>query len=104
MAAASTDAPGAAQLLNPSMPAGAQAAGPPVPANQYVFEVAKDAAKDEIRQAVEGLFDVRVENVSVVNVKGKSKSFRMRPGRQKSWKKAYVRVQAGQTIEQLSAD
>ncbi|MBY6203723.1 50S ribosomal protein L23 [Halomonas denitrificans] len=72
--------------------------------NQYVFEVAKDAAKDEIRQAVEGLFDVRVENVSVVNVKGKSKSFRMRPGRQKSWKKAYVRVQAGQTIEQLSAD
>ncbi len=72
--------------------------------NQYVFEVAKDAAKDEIRQAVEGLFDVQVENVSVVNVKGKSKSFRMRPGRQKSWKKAYVRVQAGQTIEQLSAD
>lgn len=72
--------------------------------NQYVFEVARDAAKDEIRQAVEGLFDVQVENVSVVNVKGKSKSFRMRPGRQKSWKKAYVRLQAGQTIEQLSAD
>ena len=72
--------------------------------NQYVFEVARDAAKDEIRKAVEGLFDVQVENVSVVNVKGKSKSFRMRPGRQKSWKKAYVRLQAGQTIEQLSAD
>ncbi len=72
--------------------------------NQYVFEVAGDAVKAEIREAVEGLFDVKVDNVSVVNVKGKSKSFRMRPGRQKSWKKAYVRLQAGQTIEQLSAD
>ncbi len=72
--------------------------------NQYVFEVARDADKNEIRQAVEGLFDVRVQDVRVVNVKGKSKSFRMRPGRQKSWKKAYVRVAAGQTIEQLSGE
>ena len=72
--------------------------------NQYVFEVARDAAKGEIREAVEGLFDVKVDNVQVVNVKGKTKSFRLRPGRQKSWKKAYVRLQAGQTIEQLSAD
>ncbi|MEX0914883.1 MAG: 50S ribosomal protein L23 [Wenzhouxiangellaceae bacterium] len=72
--------------------------------NQYVFEVARDADKQEIRQAIEGLFDVKVDGVRVVNVKGKSKSFRMRPGRQKNWKKAYVRVQAGQSIEQLSAD
>jgi len=72
--------------------------------NQYVFEVARDADKNEIRQAVEGLFDVSVSDVRVLNVKGKSKSFRMRPGRQKSWKKAYVRVAAGQTIEQLSGD
>ena len=72
--------------------------------NQYVFEVARDAEKGEIREAVEGLFDVKVDNVRVVNVKGKTKSFRLRPGRQKSWKKAYVRLQAGQTIEQLSAD
>lgn len=72
--------------------------------NQYVFEVSRDADKNEIRQAVEGLFDVRVSDVRVVNVKGKSKSFRMRPGRQKSWKKAYVRVAAGQTIEQLSGE
>jgi len=72
--------------------------------NQYVFEVARDADKQEIRQAIEGLFDVNVSAVRVVNVKGKSKSFRMRPGRQKSWKKAYVRVQAGQSIEQLNAD
>ena len=72
--------------------------------NQYVFEVARDADKQEIRQAIEGLFDVNVSDVRVVNVKGKSKSFRMRPGRQKSWKKAYVRVQAGQSIEHLNAD
>lgn len=72
--------------------------------NQYVFEVARDADKAEIRQAVEGLFDVNVSGVRIVNVKGKAKSFRMRPGRQKGWKKAYVRVAAGQSIEQLNAD
>lgn len=72
--------------------------------NQYVFEVARDADKSEIRQAIEGLFDVKVDNVRVVNVKGKSKAFRMRAGRQRSWKKAYVRVAAGQTIEQLNAE
>ncbi|MBS3743869.1 MAG: 50S ribosomal protein L23 [Wenzhouxiangellaceae bacterium] len=72
--------------------------------NQYVFEVARDADKQEIRQAIEGLFDVNVSDVRIVNVKGKAKSFRMRAGRQKNWKKAYVRVQAGQAIEQLNAD
>jgi len=72
--------------------------------NQYVFEVARDADKAEIRRAVEGLFDVNVEDVRVVNVKGKAKTFRMRQGRQRTWKKAYVRVQAGQTIEQLNAE
>jgi large subunit ribosomal protein L23 len=72
--------------------------------NQYVFEVARDADKGEIRQAVEGLFDVKVDDVRVVNVKGKPKSFRLTSGRQKSWKKAYVRLRAGQTIEQLNAD
>ncbi len=72
--------------------------------NQYVFEVSKDADKTEIRQAVEGLFKVDVEDVRVVNVKGKRKSFRFRPGRQKDWKKAYVRVRAGQVIEELQGD
>ncbi len=72
--------------------------------NQYVFEVLRDATKADIRQAVEGLFEVNVEEVRVVNVKGKRKSFRFRPGRQKNWKKAYVRVRAGQVIEDLQAD
>jgi len=72
--------------------------------NQYVFEVRTDASKNEIKRAVEGLFEVNVEQVTVVNVKGKAKSFRLMPGRQKGWKKAYVRVQAGQTIEEVQAD
>ncbi len=72
--------------------------------NQYVFEVLKDANKVQIRQAVEGLFDVEVEEVRVVNVKGKRKSFRFRAGRQRDWKKAYVRLRAGQVIEDLQAD
>jgi large subunit ribosomal protein L23 len=72
--------------------------------NQYVFEVRRDATKDEIKQAVEGLFEVAVEGVQVVNLKGKRKSFRFRAGSQKDWKKAYVRIKAGQTIEALQAD
>jgi large subunit ribosomal protein L23 len=72
--------------------------------NQYVFEVARDADKGEVRTAIEGLFDVKVDEVRIVNVKGKAKSFRQRAGRQKSWKKAYVRVAAGQSIAQLNAD
>jgi len=72
--------------------------------NQYVFDVRRDASKQDIREAVEGLFDVKVEGVQVLNQKGKRKTFRARPGVQKSWKKAYVRVAEGQTIEELQAD
>jgi len=72
--------------------------------NQYVFEVSMDATKGQIKQAVEGLFEVDVENVQVVKLKGKRKSFRFRAGRQKDWKKAYVRIKAGQTIEDLNAE
>lgn len=71
--------------------------------NQYVFEVAGSATKGEIRQAVESLFEVNVENVTTVNHPGKSKTFRFRPGHQSRWKKAYVRVRAGQTIDQLES-
>jgi len=67
--------------------------------NQYVFQVATDASKPEIKAAVEMLFDVSVENVNVVNVKGKTKAFKQRLGKRPDWKKAYVRVQEGQTID-----
>jgi large subunit ribosomal protein L23 len=72
--------------------------------NQYVFHVIKDANKAEVKGAVELLFDVNVESVRIVNVKGKSKSFRMRPGKRSDWKKAYVRVQEGQVIDFLGGE
>ena len=72
--------------------------------NQYVFHVVNDASKSEVNGAVELLFDVNVEAVRIVNVKGKSKSFRMRPGKRSDWKKAYVRVQEGQVIDFLGGE
>jgi large subunit ribosomal protein L23 len=72
--------------------------------NQYVFRVVKDANKAEVRDAVEMLFEVSVESVRIVNVKGKTKSFRMRPGKRSDWKKAYVRVQEGQVIDFLGGE
>ena len=72
--------------------------------NQYVFRVVKDANKAEVRGAVEMLFDVNVESVRMVNVKGKRKSFRMNPGKRSDWKKAYVRVQEGQVIDFLGSE
>jgi large subunit ribosomal protein L23 len=67
--------------------------------NQYGFRVARDATKAEIKAAVEQLFDVTVENVSTLNVKGKLKRHTHGTSRRKSWKKAYVRVAAGQEID-----
>ena len=72
--------------------------------NQYVFHVVKDAKKSEVKGAVELLFEVNVEAVRIVNVKGKTKSFRMRPGKRSDWKKAYVRVQEGQVIDFLGGE
>lgn len=72
--------------------------------NQYVFKVASDANKTEIRAAVEALFEVNVMSVRTVNVKGKSKMFKQRPGKRSGWKKAYVRVQEGQTLDFLGGD
>ena len=72
--------------------------------NQYVFRVVNDANKSEIASAVEMLFEVNVESVRIVNVKGKSKTFRMRPGKRSDWKKAYVRVQEGQVIDLLGGE
>ncbi|MFK7957752.1 MAG: 50S ribosomal protein L23 [Lysobacterales bacterium] len=67
--------------------------------NQYVFKVSTDASKPEVKAAVEMLFKVEVENVNIMNVRGKTRSFRMRPGQRPGWKKAYVRLAAGQVID-----
>ncbi|MCK4587510.1 MAG: 50S ribosomal protein L23 [Gammaproteobacteria bacterium] len=72
--------------------------------NQYVFQVATDATKPEIKKAVETLFEVEVEAVRVTNVKGKVKRSGQRLGRRKDWKKAYVRVKDGQTIDFMGGE
>lgn len=68
-------------------------------ANQYVFEVASDATKADVKTAVEELFSVKVAAVNVVNVKGKKKTFRFRSGSRGDWRKAYVRLAEGQSID-----
>lgn len=72
--------------------------------NQYAFRVAPDATKPEIRKAVERLFKVKVEEVRVLNVKGKSKANRFGVAKRSDWRKAYVRLQAGQEIDLTVAD
>jgi large subunit ribosomal protein L23 len=68
-------------------------------ANQYAFRVARDATKPEIRTAVEQLFKVKVANVRVLNVKGKVKLNKFGAAKRSDWKKAYVRLEAGQDID-----
>ena len=69
--------------------------------NQVVLKVRVDASKKEIRQAVELLFEVEVDDVTVINVKGKTKRFGQTRGRRNDWKKAYVRLAEGSNIETL---
>ena len=71
--------------------------------NQYVFEIAKTATKADVKAAVKQIFDVKVEAVNVVNVKGKSKSFKFRQGRRGDWRKAYVKLAEGQSIDVMMA-
>ncbi len=72
--------------------------------NQIVFKVRTDATKAQIKRAVEKLFEVEVDAVSVVNVKGKAKRFATQRGRRKDWKKAYVRLAEGHDIDFLGAE
>ncbi len=69
--------------------------------NQVVLKVRTDATKREIQQAVELLFEVKVDTVQVVNVKGKSKRFQQTNGRRANWKKAYVKLAEGSSVEEL---
>ena len=67
--------------------------------NQYVFKVALDATKSEIKKSVEQLFKVKVEDVQTLRVKGKVKRSRHGFSTKSTWKKAYVRLQQGQDID-----
>ena len=69
--------------------------------NVYVFEVDLKATKPEIKKAVEELFQVKVEKVRTVVVRGKVKRWGMRTGKRSNFKKAYVKVAPGQSIPLL---
>jgi large subunit ribosomal protein L23 len=68
-------------------------------ANQYAFRVRRDANKTEVKQAVELMFDVKVRSVTTSNEPGKTRRFGKTNGRTQDWKKAYVRLAAGQAID-----
>ena len=67
--------------------------------NQHVFKVLVNASKQEIKQAVEQLFQVKVAAVRTVRVNGKQKRFGRALGRRSDWKKAYVKLAAGHDID-----
>ena len=66
---------------------------------KYTFEVARNAPKEEIRAAVEKLFDVHVTKVNTVNVKPKNRRVRYVAGKTRQWKKAIVTVAPGEKLE-----
>lgn len=72
--------------------------------SQYVFDVDTTATKAEIKAAVEALFNVQVNAVNVINIAGKRKMFKGRPGRRNGLRKAIVSLQPGQQIELMSAE
>lgn len=72
--------------------------------NQVCFKVRRDSTKKEIAQAVELMFEVKVEGVTVSNMRGKSKRFGQTRGKRADWKKAYVKLAAGNDIDFLGAE
>ena len=72
---------------------------PEVVKNKYAFEVAPDANKHQIRDAVELLYDVKVHSVNTMRVPGKTRRVRRQTGKTKEWKKAVVTLEEGHAIE-----
>ena len=73
-------------------------------ANQFVFRVRGDASRPEVKAAVELMFEVKVADVNIVNVAGKQKRFGQRLGQRQDFKKAYVRLAPGQSIDFSGAE
>ena len=67
--------------------------------NQYTFRVRREATKTDIKKAVELMFEVKVAGVQVVNEPGKTRRFGRTAGRTQDWKKAYVSLAEGQSID-----
>ena len=72
--------------------------------NQYVFKVAIDASKLEVKKSVEQLFKVKVVNVNTLRVKGKVKRNKNGYSTKSTWKKAYVKLEQGHDIDFALAD
>lgn len=66
---------------------------------QFTFKVLNTATKLEVKQAVEQMFNVKVKNVTVLNVKGKRKRFKQTSGKRSDWKKAFVTLHEGNDID-----
>ena len=71
---------------------------------QFVFKVMKDASKPEVKRAVELMFDVKVDNVQIANMRGKVKAHGRSIGRRSDWKKAYVTLSEGHDIDFMGAE
>jgi len=71
---------------------------------QFLFKVQPGASKPDIRKAVELMFDVKVDNVQVSNVRGKVKRHGATVGRRADWKKAYVTLAEGHDIDFMGAE
>jgi large subunit ribosomal protein L23 len=73
-------------------------------AGQYVFKVEPAATKAEVKAAVETLFEVKVQSVNMINIKGKRKVFKGRQGQRNGVRKAIVRLADGQDIDFAAAE
>ena len=67
--------------------------------NQYAFRVRREATRTDVRRAVELMFEVKVEGVNLLNRPGKTRRFKNLPGKRNGFKKAYVRLADGQSID-----
>lgn len=67
--------------------------------NQITFEVDRRASRVEIKDAVEKIFDTKVQNVRTMQIKGKVKQRGRIVGKRRDWKKAVVRLMPGQRID-----
>lgn len=67
--------------------------------NKVVFRIRKDTNKIELKNAIESMFNVTVEAINTLNVKGKKKRLGRHEGRKSDWKKAIVTLKEGDTIE-----
>ena len=71
--------------------------------NQYIFRVNRTSTKSEIKDAIELIFNTKVDKVCIVNVKSKERTFRGRKGKKKAWKKAYVTLYGDQKLDIVGA-